>query len=131
LDEKDYTAGTNNFLHSLFSQCNISLNGVSITPSADNYNHRAYLETILTCGSDAAESHLTNAYWYKDDGNMLTCDPTDTYTDTTNKGFIRRWNLQKEQDNRIGRMFKCGHMQCFNIYTSWRYRECKIDKRPP
>jgi hypothetical protein len=28
LDATDFTAGTNNFLHSLFSQCNISLNGV-------------------------------------------------------------------------------------------------------
>jgi hypothetical protein len=27
---------------------------------------------------------------------MVTCDPTDTYTNTTNKGFNRRWNLQKE-----------------------------------
>jgi hypothetical protein len=36
LDEKDYTAGANNFLHSLFSQCNVSLNGDSITPSSDN-----------------------------------------------------------------------------------------------
>jgi hypothetical protein len=63
-----YIAGTNNFLHSLFSQCNISLNGFSITPSSDNYNHRAYLETILTCGSDAVTSHLTNAYWNLDNG---------------------------------------------------------------
>jgi hypothetical protein len=71
-------------------------NGVSITPSADNYNYRACHETILTYGSDAAESHLKNAYWYKDDGNMLTCDHKDTYTDSRNKGFIRRWNLQKQ-----------------------------------
>jgi hypothetical protein len=95
LDDKDYTAGTNNFLHSLFSRCNISLNGVSINPPADNYNFCAYLETILTYGCDAAESQLTNAYCYLDSGHVLTCDPTDAYTDTTNKGFIRRWNLQK------------------------------------
>jgi hypothetical protein len=30
-DATDFTAGTNNFLHSLFSQCSISLNGVSVT----------------------------------------------------------------------------------------------------
>jgi hypothetical protein len=90
LEETDYTAGIINFLHSLISQCNISINGVSITPSSDNYNYRAYVETILTNGSDAAESHLTKAYWYKDDGNMLTCDTTDTYTGTTKNGFIRR-----------------------------------------
>jgi hypothetical protein len=33
LDEKDYTAGVNNSLHSLLGQCFVSLNGVSITPS--------------------------------------------------------------------------------------------------
>jgi len=31
LDETDHTAGTNDFLHSLFIQCTIALNGVNIT----------------------------------------------------------------------------------------------------
>jgi len=31
LDNTDFTAVTNNFLHSLFSHCSISLNGVTIT----------------------------------------------------------------------------------------------------
>jgi hypothetical protein len=54
LYSKDYTAGRNNFLHPLFSQCNICLNGISITPSSGNYNYRAYQETLLVYGSDAA-----------------------------------------------------------------------------
>ena len=70
LDASDYTAGTNNFLHSLFSQCTIALNGVNITQSGDLYNFRTYLETLLTYGSDASLSHLTNIYWYKDTGNV-------------------------------------------------------------
>jgi len=40
LDASDFTAGTNNFLHSLFSQCSISLNGVNITPSSEMYPYR-------------------------------------------------------------------------------------------
>jgi hypothetical protein len=96
LEATDYRTGTNNFLTSIFSQNNISLNGVTITLSSDNYNYRAYLETILVYGSDAATSHLTNGHWYIDNGNLLACDSTDTYTDTTNKGFIRRWNLLKQ-----------------------------------
>jgi len=48
LDASDYAAGTNNFLHSLFSQCTIALNGVNITQSGGLYNFRAYLETLLT-----------------------------------------------------------------------------------
>jgi hypothetical protein len=35
LDASDFTAGTNNFLHSLFSQCNISLNNVNITQTSE------------------------------------------------------------------------------------------------
>lgn len=71
LDDKDFTAGTNNVLHSLLSQCIIDLNGLSITQSTELYHYRAYLETILTYGTDAAASHLTNAYRYLDYGYML------------------------------------------------------------
>jgi hypothetical protein len=53
LDNTDFTAGTNNFLHSLFSQCRIKLNGKQITHATDLYNYRAYLETLLNYGSDA------------------------------------------------------------------------------
>jgi hypothetical protein len=70
LDPTDFTAVTNNFLHSLFSQCSIALNGVNITPAADLYYYRVYLETLLTYGTDAANTHLTNAYWYIDDGDL-------------------------------------------------------------
>ena len=55
LGDTDYTTGINNLLHSLFSQCNISLNGTQITQDTYLYNYRAYLETLLTYGSDAAE----------------------------------------------------------------------------
>jgi hypothetical protein len=90
----DFTDGANNFLHTLFSQCTIAPNGVNITQSGDLYNYRAYLETLLSYGSDAAISHLTNSYWYKDMGDMLPCDPTKA--ESTNTGFIDRWNKQKE-----------------------------------
>jgi len=76
LDASDFTAGTKNFLHSLFSQCSISLNGVNITPASELYPYRSYLESILTYGSDAANSHLTNTYWYLDKGDIFAGDPT-------------------------------------------------------
>jgi len=56
--DTDYTTGINNLLHSFFSQCSISLNGTKITQDTYLYNYRAYLETLLTYGSDAAVSHL-------------------------------------------------------------------------
>lgn len=94
VDQTDFTAVTNNFLHSLFSQCTITLNGVAITQSPQHYNYRSTLETLLTYGTDASESHLTNAFWYKDSGDMKPCDPT--AADAKNKGFVTRWQRCKQ-----------------------------------
>jgi len=45
-------------------------------------------------GSDVAAAHLTNAFWYLDDGDLLTCEPT--AAGAKNKGFITRWNKIKQ-----------------------------------
>jgi len=47
-DATDFTAVTNNFLHSLFSECYIALNGTAITQSGELYHYRSYLKTLLT-----------------------------------------------------------------------------------
>ena len=76
LDNRDFTAVTNNFLHSLFSQCSIVLNGLKITQAFELYNYRSFFENTLTYGSDAHTSHLRNAFWYLENGDLLPCDPT-------------------------------------------------------
>jgi hypothetical protein len=96
MDATDHTAVTNDLLHSLFSQCSVSLNGISITQASELYPYRSYLETILTYGTDTASSHLTNAFWYLDSGDLLSCDPTAAYDANTNKGFIARLNKIKQ-----------------------------------
>jgi len=52
LGNTDFTEVTNNFLLSLFSQCSISLNGVSITQATELYYYdrisRPYLRTAVT-----------------------------------------------------------------------------------
>ena len=48
LEATDFTAVTNNCLHSLFSQCSVTLNGVSVTQANELYQYRSYLETPLT-----------------------------------------------------------------------------------
>jgi len=96
LHNKDFTTVTNNFLHSLFSVT--TLNNVPITQSGDLYQYRSYLETILTYGSDAGASHLTNSLWYLDQGDMLPCDPStaDKTAPATNLGFLTRWDKIKQ-----------------------------------
>jgi len=76
LDNIDFTAVTNNFLHSLFSQCSIAPYGVTITQASELYKYRSYFETLLTYGNDAASTHLTNAFWYLYNGDLLTCNLT-------------------------------------------------------
>ena len=66
----------------------------SKTQGTDLCNYRAYLETLLTYGNDAAESHLKNALWYLDTGNMIGGDTTKP-NETNNDGFIQRRNRMK------------------------------------
>jgi hypothetical protein len=46
---------------------------------------------------------------------MLACDPTDTFTDETNNGFVKRWNLQKQSKviEMVGRI----HADFCNVQT--------------
>ena len=90
-DAKDFSSVTNNFLHSLFSQCS-----VSITPASGHYNCRTYLETLLTYGQDAAMSHLTNSMFHLVTGDMLAADPTVAATNDTNAGFFYRAGRAKQ-----------------------------------
>jgi len=126
LDNKDFSAVTNNFLHSVVSHCNIKFNSLPITQSGDLYLYRSYLETLLTYGSDAAASHLTNSFWYLERGDMLPCDPStiDKTATATNVGFITRWDKikQNKEVELYGQLHSefCNMLKCFlpgvNLY---------------
>jgi hypothetical protein len=58
----------------------------------------------LIDSSDAAATHLTNAFWYIDNGDMLPFDPFADAADTTYNGFVTRWNLRKQR------------LECMEIY---------------
>ena len=89
----DTNAVANNILHYLFSQCTVMVNGVPFTQSHEHYDYRVYLETLLTYGTDAASSHLSNSYLYLHNGDMQPTDPTaELHTSATNDGFIGRWS---------------------------------------
>jgi len=51
---------TNLFLHSLFSQADISLNGTQVTASINTNPYRAMLETLLSYNEDAKKTQLTS-----------------------------------------------------------------------
>ena len=66
LVETDSVAPVNLFLHSLFSQVDISLNERNISSATNTYPYRAYIETLLNYGEDAKKSLLTCAGFFKD-----------------------------------------------------------------
>ena len=95
LAETEYTAGINNLLHSLFSQSSISLNGTQITQASEHYGIRVYLQSLLTYGNAAAESHLRMAYWELDEGDVKAGDCSKP-AELSNTGICVRWNHVKK-----------------------------------
>ena len=106
-------APVNNFLHSLFKQVDVYLNGKQVTPAMGTYPYRAYIETLLNYDVSAKESQFSSALYYKDtatkmdEGGSLpvsisikaknatkTNDPEETFTfkvpGTGNQGFAKR-----------------------------------------
>ena len=53
LDLADPVGPVNNWLHSLFSQVDVYLNGTIVIPSTNTYAYRAYIQTLLSYGTDA------------------------------------------------------------------------------
>ncbi len=91
-DEQANIAPVNNFLHSLFKQVDVYLNGKQVTPAMGTYAYRAYMETLLNYDVSAKKSQLTTALYYKDTpGHMdetgsLPSEKTITYATAQTPG---------------------------------------------
>ena len=105
-------APINNFLHSLFKQVDVYLNGKQVTPAMGTYPYRAYIETLLNYDASAKESQFSSALYYKDTAtqmdnvgalpttisikakNAAKSDTEETFTfkipGTGNQGFAKR-----------------------------------------
>ena len=64
-------APVNNFLHSLFKQVDLYLNGKQVTPAMGTYAYRAYIETLLNYDVSAKESQFSSALYYKDTATKM------------------------------------------------------------
>jgi hypothetical protein len=73
----------NNYLHSLFSHCDVFLNDKLISSPTHTYPFRAYIEGLINYGSDAQRSHQTTRLFYKDKASFM-----DEFAGNT--GFIKR-----------------------------------------
>ena len=78
-------APVNYWMHSLFSQVDVLLNDVLVTPSENTYPYRAYIESTLNYGREAKESHLGLALYYQD-----TAGQFNSLVPANNAGFANR-----------------------------------------
>jgi len=105
----------------------VSLNGTTITQSTELYNYRSLLETLLTYGNDAATTHLKNAMWIMNAGNMVACDPTSDDA-SNNKGFVTRWSLTKK--SREIELYGRVHTDFCNVlYIYYRASEYRLNSQ--
>ncbi|KAF8791613.1 hypothetical protein HNY73_006454 [Argiope bruennichi] len=61
----------NLFLHSIFSQVDVSLNDRLVSNSSNTYPYRSYIETLLNHGYDSKTSQLTSEMFYSDNHDRL------------------------------------------------------------
>lgn len=66
LADTDVVGPVNLWLHSLFSQVDVVLNGQVISAPNHTYPYRAYLETLCSYGGDAKSSQLSSLLFAKD-----------------------------------------------------------------
>ena len=107
LDFADPVGPVNNWLHSLFSQVDVYLNGTLVTPSTNTYAYRAYIETLL---SYAKVTQLTGKLWHKDTATHM--DAVEIVDGAAaNAGFVaRRKNIVR---NRVVDMMGRLHVDLF------------------
>src|SRR6218665_3844789 len=110
IDNNDNVGPTNLFLHSLFSEVDITLNDTLVTSSNNTYAYRSYLETLLSYGGAAKTSQLTSALYYKDVAHHLeNANPNDDTAE--NDGFKIRSTMTRE--GRAVDMLGCLHSDLF------------------
>jgi len=88
------TGPSNLFLHSLFSQVDVSLNGTLITASTNTCPYRAMMETLLSYGEDAKRTQLTSGLFYKERAGRM--DSVDLADNAANDGLVKRRALGLE-----------------------------------
>ena len=65
-NDQSNVAPVNNFLHSLFRQVDVYLNGKQVTPAMGTYAYRSYIETLLNYDVSAKQSQFSSALYCKD-----------------------------------------------------------------
>ena len=89
-EEDDKVAPVNNWVQSLFSKVDVSLNGKKVSSLSSTNAYRAYIETLLNFGKVFKKTFLTNSMWYNGTAGHIN-DQGDENVDTIRQPKERRW----------------------------------------
>ena len=90
-NDQSNVAPVNNFLHSLFRQVDVYLNGKQVTPAMGTYAYRSYIETLLNYDVSAKQSQFSSALYYKDTAGQMN--------ETGALASLKSFNYQKPGGN--------------------------------
>ena len=69
-------------LHSLFSECTVSANGLKISNANGNYAHKSFIETLFSHNKDAKDTWLAcQGYSYEENPGALSTGEVNTRKD--------------------------------------------------
>lgn len=107
----------NLWLHSLFAQVDMQIGSSLVSSSINTYPYRAYLETLLSYGSDAKKSQLSSELWYIDTyGENTFSEKNPADDDGKNEGFLKRGKLIAESKS----VEMMGRLHC-DLFQQDRY----------
>ena len=86
-------APVNNFLHSLFRQVDVYLNGKQVTPAMGTYAYRSYIETLLNYDVSAKQSQFSSALYYKDNAGEMDSNGSLPSSETLNYKNVSDQNV--------------------------------------
>lgn len=66
LKSTEYVGPVNNFLHSIISQVDLTLQNKLVTSTTTHYPYKSYITNLLSYESEAKDSQLTSQLWKKD-----------------------------------------------------------------
>ena len=99
LGDKDKVAPINLFLHSMWSQMNVTFNQKQVSASGFNYGYQSIISTLLDVSNQTKSSFLQSAFYYKDTAENMdaTCVPAaDDAVALSNEGLNTRAKFCQE-----------------------------------
>lgn len=71
LTDADLTTPCNNFMHTLWNEVKVTINGTVVTPKDENYAYKAMFERLLSYGEGAMNSQGESALFKKDTAGQM------------------------------------------------------------